>query len=121
MSDGKTFNKARLIQWKAQLHGISLRLSKIWWFHHCVPVPLSYTHLPVEVPSCPVLCGEDFSDERGALGDPSKDYRYRISDKGCLMFVAYKVKPSHITLGHYFLQVNRWHFGTSGIESMYLT
>ncbi len=117
MSDGKTFNIKRLIQRKAQLHGISLRLSKIWWLYYRIPVSLPYTHLPVEVSSCPVLCGEDFSNESRALGDPSKDYSYGIPDKSGLVFVAYKVKPSHITLGYYFFQINRWQFGTSGIDS----
>ena len=111
----------RLIQWEAQLHGISLCLSKIWRLYYRIPVPLPGSHLPVEIPSSPVLCWEDFSDERRSLGDPAKDYRDRISDKSGLVFVAYKVKPSHITLGYYFFQINRWHFGTSGIESMYLT
>jgi len=117
MSDGKTFNIKRLIQRKAQLHGISLRLSKIWWLNYRIPVPLPYTHLPVEIPSSPVLCGEDFSHKRRSLGDPSEDYCDRISDKSGLVFVAYEIEPSHITLGYYFFQINRWQFGTSGIDS----
>ena len=122
MSHGKTFNTARLIHRKAQLYRLLISLlSQIWRLYYRIPVPLPGSHLPVEIPSSPVLCWEDFSDERRSLGDPSEDYSYGITDKGCLMLVAYKVKPSHITLGDYFLQINRWHFGTSGIESMYLT
>jgi len=118
MSDGKTFNTARLIHRKAQLYRLLISLlSQIWRLYYRIPVPLPGSHLPVEIPSSPVLCWEDFSDERRSLGDPSENDGDRITDKGCLMFVAYKVKTSHITLRYDFLQVNRWHFGTSGIDS----
>jgi hypothetical protein len=33
------------------------------------------------------------------------------------VFVANEIEPLHILLGYYFLQVNRWQFGTSGIDS----
>ena len=65
-----------------------------------------YSELLSQISGSHSFAREYFGHECCALEDPAKNDGNRVPGKGILVFVAYEIEPSHIVLGHNFLQVD---------------